>query len=243
MRLFTKKTIVMFLIPFLLVACATGGGSRGSSAKAAKVSKSKVCRGKIGPQSGLDNLLDIALGDPAGFACNATVQFAESLRLSYEAVGHEEEARLAASFIETLRNGTGDPNSIKTIAPQDSSTEKKEEEQRMLADVNNAARLEKLRQAQVMRNKAIANTQAGVGAFLLGVYQAIETFDKTDDPILKAVAIAKGIELAKLYQLPPAIYEANKAYNANMAHLDKLINVPKADGAELMNVKPPSAKK
>ena len=83
----------------------------------------------------------------------------------------------------------------------------------------------------------------GSGVFVLGAYQAIKTLEETKDPLLKLGAIGKIAELMQVLRVPPAIYQTNKAYNTNLAHLDRLINVPKEEGAELMNVKPPSALK
>lgn len=238
MKIYANKLVISLALPLFLAACATGGGgSSESSGKSEKIQKSKVCKGKIGDQTGAEVLLNLAKGDPSTFACNASYQFALSLRSSYAALGRAEDEKEAALFIEALRNGTGDPSSIKNIAATDATTDQKEKEQREIAEENAAARKQALVEAQKQRNDAIKNSAAGIASFIIGVKQAQAGLESSD-PLAKLGAAAKTVELLQVLSVLPAIAEANEKFNANMAHLDKVLNVEKADSSALKNAKP-----
>jgi len=237
MKTYTKKFVFALAVPLLLAACATGGGSSDSSGKSEKIQKSKICKGKIGDQSGTEVLLNLAKGDPSTFACNASYQYALSLRSSYAALGRAEDEKEAALFIESLRNGTGDPSSIKNIAATDATTDQKEKEQRDIAEESASARKQALVEAQKQRNDAIKNSAAGVASFIIGVNQ-VQAGLQSDDPLAKLGAAAKIIELTQVLSVLPAIAEANDKFNANMAHLDKVLNVEKADSSALKKAMP-----
>jgi hypothetical protein len=236
-----KKIAMILAVPLLLTACATGNQGRSENSKSAENFKSsKICKGKIGNQTGFDVILKLAQGDPAAFACNATHHYALSLAKSYRALGRLEEEKRAMRFIESLENGTGDPNSITVLAVTNASTDQKVKEQEDIAQQAFKERKIALIQAQQERNKAILNIAGGGLAFANGMHLAIQSYknSKDDDYLTKIAAIAKGFEMAQLWPVLPAIADTDSKFNENMKHLDSILNVEKVDASELKKIKP-----
>lgn len=231
------NTFLFLGISILLIGCATEGGRSEKSNKAEEVKESRVCRGRIGKQTGVDALLQLAKGDPVTFACNASHHYAQTLAKTYGSLGRAEEEKRALRFVENLENGTGDPGGLNTLAATDVSSEQKSLEAAALAGGKANDRLLLLREAQNERNLAIRNIAAGGVAFIIGVKQ-VQAGLKSDDPLVKLGAAAKAAEMAQVLAVLPAIADTNAKINDNLAHLDAIINVPKENAAGLKNVKP-----
>ena len=233
-----KKIVMILAAPLLFTACATGNHGRSeNSDRAENFKSSSICKGKIGNQTAGDAFVQFAKGDPAAFACNATHHIALSLAKSYGALGRVEEEKRALTFIESLENGTGDPNNIRMLAVTNSNSDQKVKEQEELAQQAFKARKIALVEAQQERNRAILNSVAGGATFIVGVKQ-IQEASKSDDFATKLLAFGKTIELIQLIQVLPAIADTNSKFNENMAHLDNILNVEKVDGSALKNFKP-----
>jgi hypothetical protein len=239
---YMKNTIKLFcfslITPLLLVGCATGNVGRSEkSEKAERVRENRICKGKIGKQQTQEVLLNLAKGDPSGFACNASHHYAQALAKTYAALGRAEDEKKAIRFVESLENGTGDPSGIKMLAATDASTEQKAQEQKDLASSEFKERKLLIIEATNQRNEAIKNSAAGVGAFLIGVKQIKAGLD-SGDSFAKLAAVAKTIEMAQVVAVLPAIADTHDRFNSNMAHLDMILNVQKQDASGLRKSKP-----